>query len=427
MRARPETHVTILAAVLLSICAAPAPAATGPCRPDGTGPTCRIWKAKVVDVNDGDTIDVDIDGDGSRRRFSIRFIGVQAMEQTRYSRNPAKRRGRCHALQATNLVERLVKLGRRRVRLSAQSPRKDSMGRLFRSVAVKIGGRWQDIGETEMAQGATLWMHVAGETAWNSRYNSLGQEAARRRIGLWNPATCGNGPSQSVPLKVWVMSDPLGEDTIDVNSEYIRIRNLSATASVPLARWSVRDSGLRRYTFPRGTVLGPGRTITVHSGRGRRVGDSFYWGLPGTVFENSASGGDQGDGAYLFDPQGDLRNHMVYPCLVACTDPNQGAVRVIQHAVGREYVLVQNISTRALDLYGYELRMPGGYAFGRDSALQPGETIEVDVKGDPSQDTRLLRHMGINGPYLPDRGGAVSLTTFDEIVLDCDAWGSGHC
>jgi hypothetical protein len=165
----------------------------------------------------------------------------------------------------------------------------------------------------------------------------------------------------------------------------------------------------------------------VHSGRGRRVGDSFYWGLPGTVFENSASGGDQGDGAYLFDPQGDLRNYMVYPCLVACTDPNQGAVRVIQHAVGREYVLVQNISTRALDLYGYELRMPGGYAFGRDSVLQPGETIEVDVKGDPSQDTRLLRHMGINGPYLPDRGGAVSLTTFDEIVLDCDAWGSGHC
>jgi endonuclease YncB( thermonuclease family) len=427
MRQRLGILVGIIAALVLSIWAAPAPAATSPCRPDGTGPTCLIWKAKVVDVNDGDTIDVDIDGDGSRRRFSIRFIGVQAMEQTRYSRNPAKRRGRCHALQATNLVERLVKLGRHRVRLSAQSPRKDSMGRLFRSVAVKIGGRWQDIGETEMAQGATLWMHVAGETAWNSRYNSLGQEAARRRIGLWNPATCGNGPSQSVPLKVWVMSDPLGEDTIDVNSEYIRIRNLSATASVPLARWSVRDSGLRRYTFPRGTVLGPGRTITVHSGRGRRVGDSFYWGLPGTVFENSASGGDQGDGAYLFDPQGDLRNYMVYPCLVACTDPNQGAVRVIQHAVGREYVLVQNISTRALDLYGYELRMPGGYAFGRDSALQPGETIEVDVKGDPSQDTRLLRHMGINGPYLPDRGGAVSLTTFDEIVLDCDAWGSGHC
>jgi hypothetical protein len=35
--------------------------------------------------------------------------------------------------------------------------------------------------------------------------------------------------------------------------------------------------------------------------------------------------------------------------------------------------------------------------------------------------------MGINGPYLPDRGGAMSVTTFDEIVLNCDSWGSGRC
>jgi endonuclease YncB( thermonuclease family) len=416
-----------LSALALCFCAAPATAATGPCRPGGAGPTCQIWTAKVVDVNDGDTIDVDIDRDGSRRHFSIRFIGVQAMEQTRYSHTASKRRGQCHALQATNLVERLVKLGHHRVRLTAQSPRKDSRGRLFRSVAVKVKGRWQDVGEREMAQGVTLWMHVAGETAWNRLYNSLGQQAARRHIGLWNPTTCGIGPSQNVPLRVWVMSDPLGEDTANVNGEYIRIQNLSSTASVPLARWWVRDSGLRRFTFPRGTVLGPGHTITVHSGHGRRSGDTFFWGLPGTVFENSANGGDAGDGAYLFDPHGDLRNYLVYPCLVACSDPNQGAVRITQHAVGREYVLVRNISNHPVDLYGYELRTPGGYAFDKDSVLLPGETIEVDVMGDPSRDTRLARHMGIGGPYLPDRGGAVRLTTFDEIVLACDSWGSGSC
>jgi endonuclease YncB( thermonuclease family) len=415
----------ILTALLVCLGAAPAAAATGPCRPDGTSPACQIWTAKVVDVNDGDTITVDPDRDGSRRHFSIRFIGVQAMEQTRYSTTPSKRRGQCHALEATNLVERLIRLGRHRVRLAAQSPSTDYRGRLFRSVAVKIRGRWQDVGETEMAQGVTLWMHVAKETAWNRRYNELGQEAAHKHIGMWNPTTCGSGPSQDVPLKVWVMSDPLGPDTL--NGEFIKVQNLSPTASAPLARWWVRDSGLRRYTFPRGTVLGPGHTITVYSGKGRHVGDSFYWGLAGTVFENSVNGGDAGDGAYLFDPRGDLRNYLVYPCLVACTDPNQGAVRVTQHAVGREYVLVRNISNHGVDLYGYELRMSGGYAFGPNSVLGPGETIEVDVMGDPSQDTRLVRHMGIDGPYLPDRGGAVSLTTFDEIVLDCDSWGSGKC
>jgi endonuclease YncB( thermonuclease family) len=417
----------VLLLVLVALLAAPAPAsaATGPCRPDGSGPTCRMWTARVVDVNDGDTIDVDLNGDGSRRHYAIRFIGVQAMEQTRYSHTPSKRRGQCHALQATNLVERLVRLGRHRVRLAAQSPRTDRRGRLFRSVAVKIKGRWRDVGEIEMARGVTLWMHVGGETAWNRRYNTLGQEAARKHIGLWNPTTCGVGPSQQVPLRLWVMSDPLGPDSVD--TEYIRIQNLSPTAPVPLARWWVRDSGLRRYTFPPGTVLMPGHTITVHSGRGRRAGDSFYWGLPGTIFENSANGGDVGDGAYLFDPKGDLRAYMVYPCIVACADPNQSAVRVTQHAVGREYVLVRNVSNHPVDLFGYELRTPCGYAFPPGAVLDPGETMEVDVMGDPIRDTRLARHMGIDGPYLRDAGGAVSLTTFDEIVLACDSWGSGHC
>jgi hypothetical protein len=318
-----------------------------------------------------------------------------------------------------------MRLGHHRVRLAAQSPSTDYRGRLFRSVAVKIRGHWRDVGETEMAKGVTLWMHVAKETAWNRRYNTLGQQAARKHIGLWNPTTCGNGPSQNLPLKVWVMSDPLGPDT--AHGEFVKVQNSSPTASVPLAGWWVRDSGLRRFTFPPGTVLAPGHTITVYSGKGRNVGEAFYWGLPGTVFENSANGGDVGDGAYLFDPQGDLRHYLVYPCLVACTDPNQGAVRVIEHAVGREYVLVRNISSHPVDLYGYELRMSGGYAFGAGSVLEPGETMEVDVTGDPSRDTRLVRHMGIDDPYLPNRGGAVSLTTFDEIVLACDSWGSGKC
>jgi hypothetical protein len=174
-------------------------------------------------------------------------------------------------------------------------------------------------------------------------------------------------------------------------------------------------------------VLEPGHTITVHVGHGQNVGDAFYWGLPGTIFENSVNGGNVGDGAYLFDPQGDLRYDQVYPCLVACTDPLQGAVQITAHAIGPEYALVRNISSRPIDLYGYELRTPGGYAFGSDSVLQPGEQIEIDVKGNPSRDTHRVRHMGIDGAYLPDSGGALKVTTFDEIVLACDSWGSGHC
>jgi hypothetical protein len=270
-----------------------------------------------------------------------------------------------------------------------------------------------------------MWMHTAGETAWNRVYNTLDQQAQTRHVGIWNPTYCGVGPANDVPLKTWVMSDPLGPDTPD--GEFIKVENLSATTAVNLAKWWVRDSGLRRFTFPAGTTLAPGHTITVRVGSGTSSGETFYWGLPGTIFENSANGGDVGDGAYLFDPRGNLRSYLVYPCLVACTDPLLGAVRVAAHPYGREYVLVRNVSSAAVNLYGYELRTPGGYAFGPSSTLQPGQTMEVDVEGSPSNDTALVRHMGIDGPYLRDGGGAIHLSTFSEIDLDCDAWGSGHC
>src|SRR3954447_10643293 len=320
-------HLIALALVLLP--AAGASATAGPCRPgDPASPTCQVWTGKEKTINDGDTIGVDIDGDGSSRVFQIRFSGVQAMEETKYSNQESKLRGQCHAVAAAREVYSLMRRGHHRVRLTAQDPQTDRLGRLFRSLQVRIGGRWVDAGSDEMRKGLTLWMHVRNETAWNRIYNTLGQQAMHKGIGMWNPATCGTGPSQDAPLRVWVMSDPLMDDK--PSTEWIKIFNPSNT-DVPLGRWWVRDSGLRRFTTPAGTVLRAGHTITVYVGDGRSGPDDLSWGQPGTVFENSINGGDVGDGAYLFDPQGDLRYYMVYPCLVRCTDPLQGDVRVTAH------------------------------------------------------------------------------------------------
>src|SRR4051794_17860568 len=97
------------AALALGAPAAGAKTWTGRCRGDGTGPRCHFWTARAASINDGDTIGVDIDGDGNHREFQVRFTGVQAMEQTRYSDIPSKRRGQCHALEATNLVQRMLR------------------------------------------------------------------------------------------------------------------------------------------------------------------------------------------------------------------------------------------------------------------------------------------------------------------------------
>jgi hypothetical protein len=429
---RPTRILPCLLAVFGLLCAEAAatitPAHTcrnGSCGPGGRA-TCQVWTGKVKTINDGDTIGVDIDGDGSRRVWQIRFTGVQAMEETRYSADPRKLRGQCHAVAAALYVHKLVRKGHRRVRLTSQSPRTDTEGRLFRFVEVRYGGRWHDVGSLEMARGLTLWMNQPTDPIWNATYNRLGQGAAQRHIGLFNPTTCGNGPAQDVPLKTWVMSDPIGFDS--AAGEYIKVRNLHATRAIDLGGWWVRDSGLRRFRFPAGTRLGPGQTLTVHVGAGQRSGNDFYWGLVMTIFENSATGNGDGDGAYLFDPKGDLRSWSIYPCLVACTDPNQGAVEVTAHPRRDEYVEIANVSGHDVDLYGYGLFLGGGvYEFAESSVLPPGRTMTVDIGGSPARDTAFVRHAGIGGSYLPDGGGAAALRNAEEVVLDCDAWGSGSC
>src|SRR5215203_3799925 len=99
----------LLAIVLLLATAATATAATGPCMPGG--PTCHFWAGKVTFIADGDTIDVRIGGHVKR----VRITGLNAMEMTRYSKYPARRRGACHAVAATARIEQLLRAGHLRV------------------------------------------------------------------------------------------------------------------------------------------------------------------------------------------------------------------------------------------------------------------------------------------------------------------------
>ncbi|MEA2432086.1 MAG: competence protein ComEC [Thermoleophilaceae bacterium] len=420
--------LSCLLTVLAGLSATPAADAyTGRCLGGNSGPRCHFWLAKISRYQDGDTIAVHINGINGEKE--IRFVGVQAMEQSVYSNNhPERRRGQCHALEATARVEQLIKQSHGRIRLAAQHPSSDKRGRLRRAVAVNIGGHWQDLGAILMSEGHTLWLASNTETVWNQRYNELGQEAALRHVGLWNPTHCGVGPSQGVPLRLWVSWDPLSSDLADINGEFVKIQNLSATSKISLGHWWVRDSDLRRFTFPAGTVLGPGETATLHAGRGRRSHNVFYWGLRVPPFQNTGGSLHIGDGGYLFDPKGDLRAYMIYPCAFACSSPDQGAIRVVAHPEKPEYVNFVNVSNHAVDLYGYAMLILGSsYPFGTNSVLQPGQTMRVYYGGKPSNNTHFTRYWGLKRYMLPDRGGWVRLSTFTDITLGCDDWGSGHC
>src|SRR4051812_20018798 len=145
-----------LALVLLLVAAPAAQARSAPCGPGGFSPTCRVWTGKVVFVDDGDTVDVDLDGDGGHTPRRVRITGIQAMEQTVYSSVVSRRRGACGALEATSRLERMLRAAHWRVRLTAQDPTKTSRGRLQRSVAARLGGRWVDVGDVLVREGRAL-------------------------------------------------------------------------------------------------------------------------------------------------------------------------------------------------------------------------------------------------------------------------------
>ncbi len=431
--------IALAGALLAAMTAADtASARRAPCAEGAKRPLCTFTDARAVFIADGDTIRVRLAG----RIRTVRFTGLNAMELTRYSKYPSRRRGACHGLAATSLVERAVKRSRWRVRLAAQKASSHANKRLRRSVWVRQGGRWRDLAKLELKAGLALWLPNHIENAHNREYAVLAQRAAAARKGLYDPDACGAGPDQDLPISVTVNWDADGNDAHDLAGEWIDIHN-GGGRDLRLGGWWVRDSWLRYgqdhlpgYRLPDGTVVPAGETLRVRVGCGAGGRLEQHWCLKESAFENVSSGfGTMGDGAYLFDPQGDLRASQIYPCLVACRDPLAGRVGLQVQPRRDESISITNTSAGAVDLGGHLVKLHNagkpdqfvfGYPFRPGTLLAPGETLRLDPGGSPSDDTRLERHAG-RGPFvLADGKGVVSLRTTDDLVTACVRWGPAH-
>src|SRR3954468_18299653 len=132
---------TLLLVALTAALALPAAASarSGPCVPGASQPRCNFTTARVTFIADGDTIRVRTPG--SRAVKTIRFTGINAMELHRYSKYASRRRGECHGVQATAVIERYIKRAHWKVRLADQRDDSKSGERLRRSVWVRSGGR----------------------------------------------------------------------------------------------------------------------------------------------------------------------------------------------------------------------------------------------------------------------------------------------
>jgi endonuclease YncB( thermonuclease family) len=413
----------VLALGLQAAWAEAAMAKLGPCPQGARGTVCHLWSGKVTFIGDGDTMSVDVRGDRTRKPVRVRLTGVQTMEQTSYTSVRRDRTGECHANEATARLEDLVAAAKGRVRLAAQNPASHSGRRLRRAVSVKLHSNWRDLGRTLVREGHALFMANRTEWAWNRTYNALAQKARTRKVNLWNPEYCATGPAAN--LRLWANPEPDGPD---VDGEWVKVRNLDPVKPFRLGGWWVRDSALRRYVFPPQAVVSPRGTLTLWVGEGLGNPTNYFWNLRRGVFDRVDAEHGTGDGAYLFDPHGDLRASMPYPCRFLCRDALQGAVEIRAKYNGREYITLRNRTNVRIDLENYRLdSKPHSYVFGPDSALQPGEEMRLEVMGAPETDTHGRKHWGKEAPILAPKGDRVALATLSYIRLGCYAWGRVSC
>ena len=266
-----------------------------------------------------------------------------------------------------------------------------------------------------------------------------------RAIGLWDPTACGAGPDQAARLELRAKYDADGNDAANLNGEWTEAPNRGDRAVSLAGSSGLRDSDLRSgaggaagFRFPPGTTLPAGGAVVLHSGCGRDDGPDLHWCEPVPVLDNASSDARAlGDGAYLFDPQGDLRASTTWPCLRACADPLRGRVRLTVHPRTPEQVTVTNTSGGEVDLDGHLLALPAcagtrGATRGRRRSRRAPGWIPARPCASirPAAGRRTPGCSGTSGAarnLLADGGNAVSLRSFTDVQVTCTAWGSWHC
>jgi competence protein ComEC len=96
-----------------------------------------------------------------------------------------------------------------------------------------------------------------------------------------------------------INADAAGNDRENLNDEYVVFEN-TGDDPLDLSGWTVEDEVGRTYTFPDGTTLDPGATVTLHTGTGTDTDTDLYWGSGSPIWNND------GDTVIVRTPDGTI-------------------------------------------------------------------------------------------------------------------------
>jgi hypothetical protein len=235
--------------------------------------------AEVREIVDGDTIRVRLDnGDLDL----VRLIGVNSAEQHE-----------CMAEEAANF---LAPLQGSPVGLTSDKSDRDQFGRLLRYV-------WwgaDSVNEQLVRSGLAVAYRYVPDVAMAEVLEHAQEEAQADGIGMWASSACG--PEATSPFEIVdVEFDAPGDDNINLNEEWVRIRNVGDDPEA-LDGWAIKDeSASHRYYFPLDLLVAGGESLTVHTGCGQDSKLDLYWCNTGSAVWNN-----DGDTAFLLDPSGNI-------------------------------------------------------------------------------------------------------------------------
>ncbi|MFV2040010.1 MAG: lamin tail domain-containing protein, partial [Acidimicrobiales bacterium] len=369
----------------------------------------KSWTGKVIRVIDGDTFDVRLNSGAVQ---TIRLAGINT--------NETKREPKCWADQATKRLKKLI--GGKTVKLRARNANSKAQGRPFRHVFVgKI-----NVAKKLLKEGYGVPFVLTQETDFIDDYVAAFYKAFDARRRIHNPNACGAGPAANIEMLVSGNAD--GPDVENLNGEYVQIRN-NGTSTLSLAGWSMHDSATDYYTFPASASIPPGGVLRVHAGSGNDSAGHLYMGFKKPIYSNI-------DGAFLLDPDGDMRAFQNWPCDGICRGgalPRLVIDEVQYDGPGNdsenpnvEWVRIRNVGTGAVDLRDWSFVTKPYVIYSATSrVLRHGETLTLYIGEGTNTPTTM--YWGKTKSILNNEGDSIALVSPAGDVAACRAWGDDTC
>ncbi|MFV2000104.1 MAG: lamin tail domain-containing protein [Acidimicrobiia bacterium] len=249
-------------------------------------------RGTVQSVIDGDTLAMTIDGIS----VEVRLDGINAPEADE-----------CWGPEATSLLASRV-TNQELVLVEGETDT-DQFGRLLRYAYIESGGETEFLNSTLVEEGNALAVQNGGPHAESLK--ALEARAYQSGKGMWGTVVCGDEEALRADRPVVRVSeiqfDPTGPDDDALNEEYVTFVN-EGYGRVSFAGWTVRDeSSTNRLTFPNGTLLAPGESVTVVTGCEGGPADSIQWCSDTPVWSNG------GDTVIVSDTHGNAVIWFTYP------------------------------------------------------------------------------------------------------------------